>query len=124
MQQRLKSTRRLLVSLLLTSFASTSVASGLVDPVTGNRLPQLAQTLSTDTLCLSPAEQDKLAKELIDLDKCRIDLKARQEIIDTRVLTYAGTPAIAWWQEPTTVVGGMVISASIASVITVWFVRR
>lgn len=69
--------------------------------------------------CYNKQERDKLATAIVDLQKCQLALDEKERLIEKRFITFDAQHGIAWWQEPTVVFSGMVISASVASIITV-----
>lgn len=74
-------------------------------------------TVPASYLCLSSTEQAKVSKAILDLEKCNSSLKLKDELIQARLATGGGTPALAFWQEPQFVIGGIVVTASVATLI-------
>lgn len=71
--------------------------------------------------CYTTGEVEKLAKAIVDLQNCSMALIEKDELIQVKLAKYDAT--IAWWQEPSVVVGGLVVSASIATIATVFLLK-
>jgi len=74
-------------------------------------------------VCFAPIALDAIATEMVELRKCRIALDEKQRLINERFITFDSNHGIAWWQEPTVIAGGLVISFSLASLLTFWAVQ-
>ena len=74
--------------------------------------------------CYSSDEVHKIAGGIKELIACRIAVAEKDKLIQERLVTTKGAPGIAWWQEPTFVWGGMVVSASVASLVTLLVVQK
>lgn len=70
--------------------------------------------------CYSASEVHDLAGAVKDLGACRAELAARERFIEEQRLS--AQPLAAWWQEPSMVVGGIVISAALAASVTAFVV--
>lgn len=66
---------------------------------------------SEETLCLTPQQVKKAADAVRDLKHCQIDLAARQKLIHEELL--ASSAPSPWWQDPSVIIGGMVLSAGV-----------
>lgn len=73
--------------------------------------------------CYAPEALDTIAREMVEYRKCQVALDEKEKLIETRFVTFEANHGIAWWQEPTTIVGGLVVSASVATLATFWLVR-
>ena len=76
------------------------------------------------TLCLDRNGQAKVAMAIKDLEKCQVDLDAKNELIHERLETFAGSPSLAWWQTPEIIVSGVVVSVSVTALATMYIMRQ
>lgn len=74
--------------------------------------------------CYNKQEREKIAQAIVDLKKCQFALDEKERLIEKRFMTFDAQHGIAWWQEPTVIVSGIVISASVASIVTVLVIDR
>ena len=82
----------------------------------------IAQSLDTPAEilpvgCYTFPQRQKISRAIVDLEKCKIDLAERNILVNQRLLTFNGTPDIAWWQEPTAVVGGVVVGVAVGGIL-------
>lgn len=75
------------------------------------------QVAPADWLCVSPQEQDKLRDAIVTLEKCQIDLKARQDLLEARLPVGQMALDAPWWKDPSFIDGGIVVSFSVAGVL-------
>lgn len=73
--------------------------------------------------CYNPEQMQKLAEGLTDLKKCKIALAEKDHLIQESLMRFDDTGP-AWWQEPSFVVGGMVVSVSVTALVTYLIVRK
>ena len=66
-----------------------------------------------------------LASSITELRKCQVAVQEKDKLINERLSTYNGdsAPRIAWWQEPTMVVGGVSVSFLLGSLLVYYGVR-
>ena len=64
-----------------------------------------------NAVCYEPAQLEVIAQGFRDLDVCRQTLVLREQFIEQAKL--APPPENAWWADPSFVVGGVVVSASV-----------
>lgn len=74
--------------------------------------------------CFSTAEVHKIAGGIKELAACRIAVAEKDKLIQERLVAPSTAPGIAFWQEPAFVWGGMVVSASVASLVTLLVVQK
>lgn len=84
----------------------------------------LSTSLNAADLCLDAAGQAKIATAIKDLEKCHVDLDAKNQLIHERLETFAGAPALAWWQEPSAIIGGTVVSFSLGAALVYYVTRK
>lgn len=66
-------------------------------------------------VCYDQAQLAVIAKGLNDLELCRKTLALREQFIEEAKIN--PPPESAWWQEPQMVVGGVVISFAVGSIV-------
>ena len=82
------------------------------------------QKVTDKPYCYSESELHKLSVLITDLQKCQAELVAKDRLINERlVLPEAAQAGQAWWQTPSFVVGGIVVSASAATILT-WYLMH
>jgi hypothetical protein len=87
-------------------------------------LGQTALAIDDKPFCYSAVDTEKIAKAFIDLKKCQIDVVEKDKVIKEHLILPDATQAGAqWWQEPAFVWGGIVVSASAATLVTWYLVR-
>ncbi len=78
-----------------------------------------APMLSNGCRCFSPHKLRVIANGLTDLEACRLALEAKDNLIEARLMAPTEPfRGIAWWQEPAVIIGGVVLTASVASLLT------
>ena len=73
--------------------------------------------MTLHSVCYNQEDRRKIAETIINLRKCIIETDQQKILIHERLQTFDGAESIKWWQEPTTVVGGVVVSFSIGTLI-------
>jgi hypothetical protein len=71
--------------------------------------------------CYSDKELIKLSKAITLYKQCRVELAEKDILINTKLKKYDAAPA--FWQEPSFVVGGIVVSAAVGAGVT-WYLLR
>lgn len=71
--------------------------------------------------CYSPEERKKIAQAIIDLRLCQVSLMEKDRLIQDKLNSYSGPQ---WWQDPTTIVAGTVISLSVGGILTYILVKK
>lgn len=75
-------------------------------------LPAQAQAVTeTKSVCYSPEQLAAIAQELQGHELCKKTLALREQFIEQAKLN--PPPEQAWWQDPSVVMGGVVVSASV-----------
>lgn len=65
--------------------------------------------------CYAPEQLRKIADGLVELQTCRVDLAAKNQLIEERLKNGPAAAEPAWWQSPTVVVGGVVVSFAVGA---------
>jgi len=66
--------------------------------------------------CYPPEALKKLAAAVTDLEKCNIAVKAKDALINERLVhDQSATPESAWWQSPSAVIGRVVVSVGLGT---------
>lgn len=87
-------------------------------------MAQAVDTAPLESVCYSKEERLKIAKALVDLKKCEVEVYQKTQLIKQNMLTYDGlNPGPAWWQEPSFVAGGIIVSFSVGTLVT-WYLLR
>jgi hypothetical protein len=73
-----------------------------------------------DYSCYSTPEQLKITEGILDLRRCRAELLETKQLLETRVFA-AERP---WWQGPSFVIGGVIVSASVLGLLGVYVGRK
>lgn len=106
--------KALIVSLIV-SLAGNCFASKLEYPETR---PSSSLKMPLE-VCYTHDERVKLAAVIVDYEKCKIDLDEKNDLIRRNMLTFDKiTTGQAWWQEPSFVWGGMVVSFALGGIFT------
>ena len=74
--------------------------------------------------CFAPKALDVLAQDLVEHKKCKIGLYEKENFIKNEMLKDKTTCAVSWWQTPEFVISGIVVSASVATVLTTIFIIK
>lgn len=76
--------------------------------------------------CYGPGDLAKIAGAITDLKKCQLELGEKDKLINDRLSNpnSGDRPHIEWWQEPSVIIAGVAVSASLASVFTLVLVRK
>lgn len=105
-----KALTKLLLTFLVTNqaFAVTPVDSG-----------------APEIICYSIPQREKIAQAITDLKKCQVDTTAKDELITKNMLTFDGVNSgPSWWQEPSFVFGGMIVSVALGGMVTFLVMRQ
>lgn len=98
---------------------------GLAAPGNGYAAPPVASCDVVGCRCYEPAALTKIAGAITDLKKCQFDLGEKDKLIANRLENpTVDRPHTAWWQEPSVVLGGVVLTASVATLGTLWVVHK
>jgi len=65
---------------------------------------------------------EKLSDKIVACQKNSIELKAKSEWINEHLKNHPSD--ISWWQEPHAVIGGIIVSASVASAVSMYLTWR
>lgn len=85
---------------------------------------QFTPTVDLKTYCYTLDDVKKIAGLVTDYQKCQVALTDKTALINEKLMTFDGATAGAqWWQEPAFIIGGVVVSASVASLLTLYFMR-
>lgn len=79
-----------------------------------------ASRLRAET-CYADEDVSKIAGAIRALDVCEETLRLREQFIETQKLE--ALPAALWWQEPTVIVGGLAVSFTVGSLVTLYLVK-
>jgi hypothetical protein len=85
-----------------------------------NTSPKIA-TVQVNNHCYTEEQVGKLAVAITDLQKCQVELLGKQKLIDEKLTLQPVEAGARWWQEPQMIVGGMVVSFSIGSLLG-WYI--
>lgn len=112
-----------LLTLLLTSSLLASPSFGAAGVISCEVPQELAKQ---GCRCFSQAERAKIAEGITQLKVCEVALAAKEDLIRDRIVVNPATVPEAehWYQDPRWVVGGIVVSASVGSVLTIWALRK
>ena len=72
--------------------------------------------------CYNPIQLKKMADSIVELKKCQLTLIEKNNLLQERFIKFESAGE-AWWQEPEMIIGGIVVSASLASLITIWTIK-
>lgn len=87
-------------------------------------LPKDCFDQGVECSCYKKEDIDKIAKGVVELKTCKIELGEKERFIQERMMNPDGiNPAIAWWQEPSIIVGGFVVTLSLTGIITYFVVK-
>lgn len=74
-----------------------------------------AETPKGEGGCLDELQMRQVAIGLHELEVCKKTLALREQFIET--IKISATPETAWWQEPTVVVGGVVVGLAVGGIV-------
>lgn len=75
--------------------------------------------------CYGGTDLYKLSKAITDLQKCQVELIEKNKVIDEKLTKFdAAAAGPQFWQEPSFVVGGVVISFAVGSLVTAYVINR
>lgn len=86
--------------------------------------PSECSVFKVSCKCYGSSAQAKIFKAITDLEKCQIDLNEKSLYVQTRLVTWGAGQPVAFWQEPSWVISGMVVSASIGAALGAYLVGR
>lgn len=120
--------RLLTFSIALSVAASSATASAQNAPAPTAPLICVGAVFNPDnggSCCYGKAQLEKIATAIIELKTCRVNVAEKDALIAERLGDpNVYRPSTAWWQEPSMIVGGIVVSASFASFLTLYMVRK
>ena len=70
-------------------------------------------------VCYTKDEIDELADSIQRYEACKIDNEMRRQFIEQKMDDFAAASSPLWWQNPTVVVGGVVVGFSMGVLIGV-----
>lgn len=73
--------------------------------------------------CYTEEQLKKISDGIIELRKCRIELSEKNSLIDQRLIHGPGMQEFSWYQEPTVIIGGLVVTIGITSVMTYLIIK-
>jgi len=128
----------LLLALALTSFCSADYAMGQASPTASNNtyrgeivvIPTRGlstsecASYSTECVCYAPDQLKKIYASITELDKCHVDLAAKDAYIKDRLVTWGAGQPVAFWQTPAFVVSGIVVTIGVTAGVTAWVLNR
>lgn len=74
--------------------------------------------------CFTQKELKRIAKAITRLKLCQVELKEKNNLINSRLKKSDGTQPIAWWQEPNWVIGGVAVSFSLGATIAYFLAKK
>jgi hypothetical protein len=83
--------------------------------------PKICIEKQEDCTCYTRPQITKIYEGLRELDKCQATVMLKADFITSSSKNYE---PLAWWQEPTFVVGGIIVSASLAAMLTYMMVHK
>lgn len=105
---------KLIATLALTAYL-LAIPARAADQKSDQAEKALAESTPNDAAepgaCYDAAQVQQIALGLHELEVCQKTLALREKFIESAKLIT--TPETAWWQEPTVVVGGVVVSLSV-----------
>jgi len=72
--------------------------------------------------CYTDLEMAKIAGTITDLKKCSLALAEKTTLIETKLAKFDAAPA--FWQEPTFIMGGTVVSVSLGAMLGFYLARN
>ena len=79
-----------------------------------------AEKLPNGGAAYSKEEVQKIAKTIVDLQNCERESALQKQFIDQKM---AETHEPSWWQEPSVVIGGVVVGFSLGVAITALVIK-
>ena len=74
--------------------------------------------------CYGPAQMRILANGIQNLKKCEFALEEKERLIEEDFIQFKNKSNVAFWQEPSFVAGGIVLSFSLGLTVGVLFLRK
>ncbi len=122
----IKIQRKLLTIFFLASNVALGQTRGLNDWAAANSTCiTVVGTVTPGCRCYGPADLAKIADAVVDLQKCQLELGEKNQLVLERLAApqVGASPHFSFWQEPSVIVGGIVISAGVASFATYWLLK-
>lgn len=85
-------------------------------------MPPACSGLDTGCRCFPPEDISKIAGLVKDHRKCEASLLEKDILLQNRFIEFQASGE-AWWQEPSVILGGIVVSASLATIVTVLLIK-
>lgn len=84
----------------------------------------LTTSLLAQSKCYTEAEVAKIASAITSLTKCENELFLRKTFIDETITAQEPPKQTAWWQEPSVIAGGLVISFSTGLLVSLLIAKK
>lgn len=87
--------------------------------------PAFSQTkiFPEPSVCYSFVEREKIADAIVSLEKCRVEVAEQDWLIRERLTKFDNANGPSFWQDPSFVVGGVLVSFSVGAILTYLVVR-
>lgn len=110
---------------VLMNFCSAEIAlAAIAEPTNRDLTPSECIAYKIGCTCYAPPQLKKIYVGLTTLEKCAVALREKDSYIKDRLVTWGAGQPVAFWQEPSWIMGGVVVSAGITAGITVWLLKR
>lgn len=106
---------------------SSSTASYSVESSPNRGLsPNECSKYKVECICYGPDQLDRIYADLIGHKKCLAELEEKNEYIKKEVIVAPTLPPaeLNWWQEPEAIFAGLVVSVSVSSLLTFYFLKK
>ena len=80
-------------------------------------------SMPVECSCLTKEGLDKISLALTDKKKCELALESKSSLIETQYLGSTQTIHTPFWQEPSFIVSGFVVSFSVGGLLTYFLTR-
>ena len=107
-----------MMTLLLSTYATQSTLAEGLDYLCKS------QGIDPRCHCYTEVERRALSSTISNLGKCNIELRQANEVIEERLTTFDGAEGLHWWQEPTAIYSGVVVSFSVGALLGYYFIDR
>lgn len=77
-----------------------------------------AENLPNGGACYSKDEVTKISHAIVDLKNCETKAGLQKEFIEQKMSDFSAASGTRWWQEPTVVVGGVVVGFCVGATLT------
>jgi hypothetical protein len=96
------------------------------DPPKRGLSPDECSEYRIECTCYAPKQLNAIYKAITGYKKCRMEVIKKDEFIRKQVVVVPTEPEpeISWWQEPQTIVAGIVLSASVSALLTVYLIKK